>query len=91
MSPPFAAVFVLFVKQREALPARHSTAIVGRDVLHLRTVRGFLVSRVAYDHAVRIECVQIAFLSSVPEHRRYPDQGLPPRKPPYRTTCLSPS
>src|SRR5437762_3281257 len=65
--------FVALVEQRETLPARHRSTVLSGDSLHFGPVSRFLVARVAKNHTVLIEGVQVSFLSLVPGHR-------PPRK-----------
>jgi hypothetical protein len=49
--------FIALVQQRPALPARHRSAILRSDALHFGPMRGFLVARIAQDHAIIIEGV----------------------------------
>jgi hypothetical protein len=60
------------VQQRQALPAGHRGVIIGRNPFHFGPMRGFLVARVAQDHAVLVQGMQIALLSFIPgQHRSF--------------------
>src|SRR5262245_13696573 len=56
------------VQERPALPAGDRGPVVGGDPLHLGPVGGLLVARVAQDHAVFIEGVEVPVLSLVSRH-----------------------
>jgi hypothetical protein len=77
MSSALTSSFVTLVKQRQALPARHSSTIISGDAFHFGPMRSFFVPRITQNHAVIIEGVQVAFLSFVPGHRPHP-VSMPP-------------
>jgi hypothetical protein len=58
----------MLVQQCQALPARHRIAIIGSNAFHLSPMGSLLVARVAQDHSLVVESVQVAFLSSVSGH-----------------------
>jgi len=62
----FLSSLVALIQQRQALPARYRGAIVRGDPFHFSPMRRFPVARVAQHHAIVVEGVQVAFLSSVP-------------------------
>ena len=64
-APSLPGLFAL-KQQRQALAARHRGAILRRNPLHLGAMSRLSVARIAQNHAVSIEGVQVAFLSSVP-------------------------
>ena len=65
---PLISNLVTPVDRRQALLARHLRVVACRDPLDLSPVGRFLVSRIAYDHAVGVKGMEVAFLSLVPNH-----------------------
>jgi hypothetical protein len=53
---------------RKAFPAGHRHLIHRRDAFHLGPVSGLFVARIAEDHAIVVESVQIAFSAFVAGH-----------------------
>ena len=49
-----------FEQKRQTFPAGHRGGVLRGDAFHLGPIRGFAVARVAKDHAVLIESVQVA-------------------------------
>ncbi|HKA02061.1 MAG TPA: hypothetical protein VKE70_36370 [Candidatus Solibacter sp.] len=62
------SISILLEQDRPALPARHRGAVGRRNTFHLSPVRGFLVARIAQDHAVDVQGVQVALSTSFAGH-----------------------
>ena len=60
-----ARVSPLPPRQRQALPASDRLELLGGDPLHLRPVGGFAVPRIAGEHAVGVEPVQVPLVPIV--------------------------
>ena len=68
--PILAIRSLAIVEQQQALPAGYRCSIIRGDAFHFGAMSGFFIARVAQDHAVVIEGMQVAFLSRVSGHRR---------------------
>lgn len=55
--------FVVHVQQSQALPAGYRGAMFRGDAFHLGSMSGLLVARIAQDHAVCVQGMEIVFLS----------------------------
>jgi hypothetical protein len=64
----FPVLFVAFVQQGQARSARYFGVVVRGDTFHFGPVGGFLVARVAQNHAVVVEGVEVTFASFVFGH-----------------------